>query len=68
MSGKSDLPPLRTSHQLLLVVEAVPLDGGDLQLVLLDDLLQRSVQLLLLLLEELLLLRSHREEEEEEEE
>ena len=52
--------PSCTSHELLLVVEAVSLDGGDLHLVLLDDLLQRSVQLLLLLLEELLLLQEPR--------
>lgn len=52
-----------TSHQLLFVVEAVSLNSGDLQFVLLDDFLQRSVQLLLLLLEELLLLKSHTEEE-----
>lgn len=45
-----------TSHQLLLVVEAIPLDGGDLHFMLLDDYLQLPVQLLLLLLEELLLL------------
>ena len=45
-----------TSQKLLLVVEAVLLHGGDLHLVLLDDLLQGSVQLQLLLLQELLLL------------
>lgn len=46
----------RTSQELLLVVQTVPLDGGQLQLVLLDDLLQSRVQILLLLLQELLFL------------
>ena len=48
--------PYGTSEQLLLVVQTVSLDGGQLVFVLLDDLLQSAVQLLLLLLEELLLL------------
>lgn len=38
------------------MVQTVPLDGGQLQLVLLDDLLQSRVQILLLLLQELLFL------------
>lgn len=45
-----------TSEQLLLVVEAVSLDGGELVFVLLDDLLQGAVQVLLLLLQKLLFL------------
>lgn len=40
------------------MVKAVPLDGGELVFVLLDDLLQSGVQVLLLLLQELLLLRT----------
>lgn len=49
-----------TSEKLLLVVEAVSLDGGELQLVLLDDLLQIAVQILLLLLKKLLFLSRER--------
>lgn len=45
-----------TSEKLLLVVEAVPLDGGELMFVLLDYLLQSAVQILLLLLKKLLFL------------
>lgn len=45
-----------TSEELLLVVQAVSLNGGQLVLVLLDYLLQRAVQVLLLLLEKLLFL------------
>lgn len=45
-----------TSEELLLVVEAVSLDGGELVFVLLDDLLQGAVQILLLLLQKLLFL------------
>lgn len=45
-----------TSEELLLVVEAVSLDGGELVFVLLDDLLQGAVQVLLLLLQKLLFL------------
>ena len=43
------------------MVEAVPLDGGELVFVLLDDLLQSAVQVLLLLLKELLLLGDGRQ-------
>ena len=50
-----------TSEELLFVVETVSLDGGQLVFVLLDDLLQGTVQLLLLFLQELLLLRKKRE-------
>ena len=49
---------MTTSHELLFVVETVLLDGGYLMLVLLNDLLQGSIQLLLLLLQKLLLLRT----------
>ena len=49
-----------TSEELLLVVEAVSLDGGQLVFVLLDDLLQIAVQILLLLLKELLFLEKGR--------
>jgi len=45
-----------TSQELLLVVEAVSLDRGQLMFVLLNDLLQSTVQILLLLLKKLLLL------------
>ena len=45
-----------TSQELLLVVETVPLDRGQLVFVLLNDLLQSDVQILLLLLEKVLLL------------
>lgn len=47
---------LITPEELLLVVEAVSLDRGQLVLVLLNYFLQRAVQLLLLLLKKLLLL------------
>lgn len=42
------------------MVQTVPLDGGQLQFVLLDDFLQSRVQVLLLLLQELLLLNETR--------
>lgn len=45
-----------TAEKLLLVVQTVSLDGGQLVFVLLDDLLQGAVEILLLLLKELLLL------------
>lgn len=38
------------------MVQAVPLDGGELVFVLLDNLFQITVQILLLLLKELLFL------------
>lgn len=46
-----------TSEQLLFVVEAVSFHGGQLTLVLLDNLFQGAIQVLLLFLQELLLLR-----------
>ena len=45
-----------TSEKLLLVVEAVSLDSGQLMFVLLDNFLQSAVQILLLLLKKLLFL------------
>lgn len=48
--SSSVLSPSLTSHQLLLVVKAVSLNSGDLQFMLLDDLLKSSIQVLLLLL------------------
>lgn len=44
------------------MVEAVPLDSGELMFVLLDDLLQSTVQILLLLLKKLLFLDGRRTE------
>lgn len=34
---------MSTSQQLLLVVEAISLDGGNFQFVLLDDFLQSAI-------------------------
>lgn len=48
-----------TSQELLLVVETISLDSGQLMFVLLNDLLQSGVQILLLLLKKLLLLQTH---------
>lgn len=47
---------ITTSEKLLLVVEAVSLDGSELMFVLLDNLLQSTVQVQLLLLKKLLFL------------
>lgn len=48
-----------TSQELLLVVETVSLNSGQLMFVLLNDLLQSAVQILLLLLKKLLLLQTY---------